>query len=154
MAGGGPLIPGLQEFDRPRRGMPAWFWWALSTIAVLLALILVAGLFGGVGPLRSLGLVTQELTPVAYRPTANDRVIQIGVALPPQGLCRNDDVAVTALEQSNRIEVATSVTRARNASCAGTGVAGDRTWVDVPLRFDLGERSVIRSKDRQPLQQD
>jgi hypothetical protein len=150
----GPLIPGLEEFDVPRRGFPAWLGWTLAGLAVLIAIIVASGLFAGTGPLRALGLTTQELVPVAYRPTADPRAIQIAVALPPQGLCRSDNVVGIALEQSNRIEVSTSVTRSRNVNCQGVGVAGDRVWVDVPLRFTLGERSIIRSGDRQPLPRD
>ena len=148
----GPLIPGLEEFDAPRRKMPAWVWWLLGGVGVVGALALVAGLCAGVGPLRSLGLVTQELSPVAYRPVADPRVIQVAVALPPQGLCQGEDVAVQALEQSNRVEISTFVTRPRNVNCSGTGVAGDRVWVDVPLRFELDSRQVIRAIDRTPLQ--
>jgi hypothetical protein len=150
----GPLIPGLEEFDVPRRGFPAWLGWVLAAFAVLIAIIVAGGLFAGVGPLRPLGLTTQELVPVAYRPTADPQAIQVAVALPPQGLCRSDEVVAQALEQGNRIEVTTSVTRARNVNCQGVGVAGDRVWVDVPLRFPLEERSIIRRVDRQPLPRD
>jgi hypothetical protein len=141
----------LEEFDVPRRGFPAWLGWLLAGVAVLIAIIVASGLFAGAGPLRALGLTTQELVPVGYRPTADPRVIQIAVALPPQGLCRTDNVVGLAFEQSNRIEVSTSVTRSRNVNCQGIGVAGNRVWVDVPLRFELAERSIIRSSDRQPL---
>lgn len=150
----GPLIPGLEEFDVPRRGFPSWLGWTLATVGVLGVIVLGAGLLAGVGPLRPLGLTTQELTPVAYRPTADARAIQVAVALPPQGLCRSDAVVAQALEQGNRIEVSTSVTRSRNVNCQGVGVAGDRVWVDVPLRFPLEERSIIRTVDRQPLPRD
>lgn len=148
----GPLIPGIEEFDVPPKGVPSWVWWVVGIVGFLIALTVLGGIFGGVGPLRTLGLTTQELSPVAYRPLANERAIQVAVALPPQGLCRGENIEVQAIEQSNRIEVSTFVTRPRNVNCAGAGVAGDRAWVDVTLRFDLGERSVIRSSDRTPLQ--
>jgi len=147
----GPLIPGIEEFDVPPKGLPRWVWWLFGAAGFLVVLTLLGGLFGGVGPLRSLGLTTQELSPVSFRPTADPRAIQIAVALPPQGICRGENVEVQAIEQSNRIEITTFITRGRNVNCSGVGVTGDRVWADVPLRFDLGERQVVRASDRAPL---
>ena len=147
----GPLIPGMREFDRPRKGWPGWLPWLLAGVAVLVVLVLAAGFVGGVGPLRSLGLATTELSPVQYRPTVTDNVIQVAVAMPPTGLCRDDDVSVTVFERGNRIEVESSVTRARRSSCPVTIIGGDLRWVDVVLDQPLGTRTVIRLTDRAAL---
>jgi hypothetical protein len=122
-----------------------------SIVLVVGVLIGAAGLFGGVGPLRALGLVTEELQPVAYRPTTEERAIQVAVALPPRGLCPDEQVQVTAYERGPRIEVSAQVQRSRTSNCPVTGIAGDRQWVDVTLINDLGERTVIRTGDREPL---
>lgn len=150
----GPLLWDREEFDVPRQRRSGWLLWLLGSIGVLAGIVMIAGLFGGVGPLRILGLTTQDVTAVSFRPTANPNAIQIEVALPPQGLCRGDDIAVTALEQSNRIEVRAQITRPRLSSCERTGVAGSRAWVDVSLRFPFEERAVIRMPDRLPLTRD
>ena len=149
--GNGPLIPGLQEFDGPRRRLPRAVWWTIIGIAVAIAVVLLVGLFAGTGPARSLGLVTDPLQPVAYRPTTSEQVIQVAVGVPADGLCRSDDVQVRAFARSNRIEVAAERTRARNAACQSTGIAQDRVWVDVALDEPLGDRQVIREIDRGPL---
>jgi len=141
----------MNEFDGPRRRMPRIVWWIVASVVVIGILIGAAGLFGGVGPLRSLGLVTEDLQPVAYRPTTSERAIQIAVALPPRGLCPDEQVQVTAYERGPRIEVSAQVQRSRTSDCPVTGIAGDRQWVDVLLIADLGDRTVIRTGDRQPL---
>ena len=41
----GPLIPGLQEFDGPRRRLPRVVWWLIIGVAVAIAVILLVGLF-------------------------------------------------------------------------------------------------------------
>ena len=35
----GPLIPGLQEFDGPRKGLPRFVWWVLGVLAVAAAVV-------------------------------------------------------------------------------------------------------------------
>lgn len=147
----GPLIPGMREFDRPRKGWPSWIYWLLAGVAVVLVLVVAAGFVGGVGPLRTLGLATSPLEPVQYRPTATDTIIQVAVAMPPSGLCRDDEVSVIAFERSNRVEVESSVTRSRRSSCPVTIIGGDLRWVDVELDDPLGSRTVIRLSDREPL---
>lgn len=147
----GPLIPGINEFDGPRRRVPRFVWWIVASVAVVAVLLSAAGLFGGVGPLRTLGLTTEDLQPVAYRPTTDQRAIQVAVALPPRGLCPDEQVRVSAYERGPRVEVAAQVQRSRTSDCPVTGIAGDRQWVDVTLNNDLGERTVIRTSDRQPL---
>ncbi len=147
----GPLIPGMNEFDGPRRRVPRVVWWIVIGLAVVAVLIAGAGLMGGVGPLRSLGLVTEDLQPVAYRPTVDERQLQIAVALPPRGLCPDEEVQVTAFERGPRVEVEAQVQRSRTSDCPATGIVGDRLWADVVLNVPLGERQVIRVEDRQPL---
>ena len=147
----GPLIPGMREFDTPRRGVPAWLPWLVVTAVVLVVLVLAAGFIGGVGPLRSLGISTSSLDAVEYRPTANDSVIQVAVAMPSTGLCRDDVIEVTAFPRGNRVEVESTVTRPRNSNCPVGSIGGDRRWVDVELDQPLGSRTVIRLPDRAPL---
>ena len=147
----GPLIPGMNEFDGPRRRVPRLVWWMLIALIVIGVLVGAAGLVGGVGPLRSLGLVNEDLQPVAYRPTTSDQAIQVAVALPPRGLCPDERIQVVAFERGARVEIQAQVQRSRTSDCPVTGVGGDRTWVDVTLVSPLDDRSVIRTGDRQPL---
>lgn len=147
----GPLIPGMREFDRPRGRGPAWVVWVVVSAVVLVALVVLAGFAGGVGPLRVLGQSTTPLEAVAYRVTGDAAVIEIAVTLPPSGLCRDDAIDAVAFERSNRVEVETSVTRGRAASCTVTTIGGDVRWVDLRLDSPLGTRTVIRATDREPL---
>jgi hypothetical protein len=149
-----PLIPGMREFDRPRRGWPRWLTGLVVGSIVVVALIVVAGFVGGVGPLKVLGQSTVPLTAVAYRATADDTVIEVAVTLPPAGLCRDDVIDAVAFERSNRVEVETSVTRGRAATCTVTTIGGDVRWVAVRLDGPLGTRTVIRASDREPLARD
>lgn len=150
----GPLIPGMREFDTPRSGTPGWLPWLIIAAVVVAVLVVVAGLAGGVGPLRSLGLTTTALEPVQYRPTTSDTVIQVAVAMPAIGLCRDDDVTVIAFERGSRIEVEGSVTRSRRSSCPVGTIGGDLRWVDVVLDQPLGTRTVVRLPDREALPRD
>jgi hypothetical protein len=150
----GPLIPGLREFDAPRRRPPGWLVGGIVAVVALALFVVLAGLFAGAGPLRSLGLVTTSLAPVSYRPTAADDAIQVSVAMPPSGLCRDDEVVVVAFERGNRIEVEASVTRPRRESCTSTAVGGDLHWVDVGLDAPLGERQVVRADDHTAVPRD
>lgn len=147
----GPLIPGLREFDGPKKGLPRFIWWIIIGVVVALVVVLLVGLFAGTGPARSLGLVTEPMQAVAYRPTTNDRVIQVAIAVPTDGLCKQDDIVVNGFARSNRVEVAAQRTSSRNRSCDATGIAQDRIWVDVELDEVLGERQVIREADRRAL---
>ena len=147
----GPLIPGLQEFDRPRRGWPRWLTWLVVGVVGLVVVIVLAGFAGGVGPLGVLGRSTTQLEAVSYRLTDAPDVIQVAVTLPPSGLCRDDAIDTVAFERSNRVEVEASVTRARTSSCTVTTIGGDVRWVDVQLQAPLGTRTVIRTIDRDPV---
>jgi len=150
----GPLIPGMREFDTPRRGLPSWVPWLIGSVLVVAVLVIVAGFVGGVGPLKSLGLTTSDLQSVQYRTTTDGSVLQVAVAMPPTGLCRDDAISVTAFERGNRVEVASTVTRTRQSTCPVSSIGGDVTWVDVDLDAPLGDRTVIRLPDRQPLPRD
>ena len=141
----------MNEFDGPRRRVPRFVLWLLAAVIVLGVLVGAAGLVGGVGPLRSLGLVTEDLPPVAYRTTTSEQAIQVAVALPPHGLCPDELIQVVAFERGARVELQAQVQRSRTSDCPVTGIAGDQTWVDVALASPLGDRTVIRTGDRQPL---
>ena len=106
---------------------------------------------GGVGPLRTLGLVTSDLQPVAYRTTLDESQIEVAVALPPGGLCPDADVQVTAFERGARVELEAQVQSSRTSNCPVTGIVGDRVWASVALEAPLGERQVVRAMDREPL---
>lgn len=147
----GPLLPGVQEFDRPRRGWPAWLTWTVVGVLALGVVVVLAGLVGGVGPLRALGTTTTPLQAVAYRITPDPTQIEVAVALPADGLCRTDELTGIAFERSNRVEVDVSVARARTGECAVVTVGGDVRWVPISLAVPLGERTVIGAADREPL---
>lgn len=147
----GPLIPGLREFDRPRRGFPRWVVGIIMAMVVGLILLIIAGFVGGVGPLRLLGQTTYPLEAVAYRGTPDSAAIEVAVTLPDQGLCRDDDLVVVPFERSNRIELEASVTRARSSNCEPVTMGGDLRWVSVTLDNPLGDRQVIMVEGRQPL---
>jgi len=149
----GPLIPGIEEFDRPKRGWPKWLTVVVVGVLLLAGLVVVAGFVGGVGPLRILGQSIVPLTAVAYRELSDPRAIEVAVATPREGLCRNDELVVVAYERGNRVEVEGSVTRSRSASCQAVTMGGDLSWVEVRLATPLGERTVINVEGREPLEQ-
>ena len=150
----GPLIPGMREYDAPRRRRAPTVWvWSIAIVVAATLLIVVAGIVSGIGPLRALGLQETPLDAVGWRATADPQVIQVAVALPESGLCTGDEVIVRGLERSTVVEVSAVRAAPRGSEgCAGIGIAGDRTWVDLALGAALGERSVIRSGDRVPLE--
>ena len=67
------------------------------------------------------------------------------------GLCPDEQIQVVAFERGARVEIQAQVQRSRTSDCPVTGIAGDQTWVDVALASPLGDRTVIRTGDRQPL---
>ncbi len=149
----GPLIPGLREYDAPRRKRAPAIWvWSVAGVIAVAVLILVGGIAAGIGPLRAFGVVETTLTPVSWRPGVEPDTLQVAVALPESGLCTGDDVLVRTIERPTVVEVTALRAAPRgSADCAGIGIAGDRTWVDVRLGDPLGERSLIRMPDRIPL---
>ena len=153
MARRGPLIPGLQEYDAPRRRRASAIWvWTLAAILSAGILVVVGGIAAGIGPLRAFGVVETSLTPVAWRLGETPAQMQVAVGLPDSGLCTGDELFVRVLERPNVVEVsAIRAASRRSEDCAGIGIAGDRTWVDVQLSEELGDRTVIRMPDRIPL---
>ena len=143
----GPLIPGLKEFDGPKRGVPRFVWVLLVLLILAGLLIVFLGVFRGTGPLRGLGLETESLQPVAFRPTTNDRVIQVAVAVPTEGLCEANPVQVQATEGAAEIAVSSSVTSLRNSSCTKVVFPEGEVWVDVPLAAALDGRAVVKASD-------
>ena len=148
-----PLIPGLREYDAPRRKRrPAVWIYTLGIIVVVFGLIVVGGLVAGIGPLRSLGTSETPLLPMSWRPTDDPRLIQVAVMLPESGLCTGDEVVVRAIERPTLIEVsAVRASPRASAECAGIGISGDQTWVDLELSDPMGDRSAVRDSDRMPL---
>lgn len=149
----GPLIPGVREFDAPRRKRAsAVVVWGLVGVVSVAILVLVGGIAAGIGPLRALGVVETPLSALSWRATEDPMVIQVAVALPAAGLCAGDEVRVRLLERPRVIEVSPYRAAPRSSDeCSGVGIAGDRTWVDVSLSSALGERSVIAMPGRIPL---
>jgi len=78
----GPLIPGIEEFDAPKRGVPRFVWILLAGALIGVLFTLALGLLAGAGPLRSLGQVESPLQPVSFRPTTDEMVVSIAVTLP------------------------------------------------------------------------
>lgn len=152
----GPLIPGLREYDAPRRRRARGFWLGVAgVIAALVALVVVGGLVAGIGPLRILGTSESPLTPVAWRATEEANLIQVSVALPDSGLCTGDEIVVRAIEHPDVVEISAARTSPRGSDeCAGIGIAGDATWIDLLLDQPMGSRMAIRQEDRVPLPAD
>lgn len=145
--GPGPLLPGVEEFDVPRRPWPRW-------VAVLLVLVVgtalavpALGFVAGVGPMRSLALETTELPPLAYRPTTNERVVQVSVGVPAAGICPDAVVEPSAEESASGVRVRIALTQDRNADCGTSGAGTQRQWVDIELAGPLAGRSVARASD-------
>lgn len=141
-----------REFDVPRRRSLAPLLWVLAILAVIVGLAVAAGLVGGVGPLRILGVREQDLAPIAWRATGDPALIQVAVALPPAGLCSGDEIYATAFERGPRLEIGAVLAEPRNrAVCSGIGIAGDRVWVD--LRLDDASRGLafVSVVDKSPL---
>jgi len=147
---GGPIIPGLNEFDRPKRGFPRWAGFLIAVILGAGVLVGVWGFTAGGGPLSSLGQVSEELQPSGFRPTVDPDVFQVSVTSPQSGICPDQSVAVTTLESASEVVVAVSVTGPRNSSCQ-QGANSDSIWVDVVLKEALDDRPIIRSIDGEKL---
>lgn len=148
---GGPLIPGMREFDGPKKGVPVIVWWILGLIIILAVALTGLGAFAASGPMHSLGEVTKQLQPVAYRSTTSDRLMQVAVNVPTDGVCRRDPVDVALIESADTISLAFSVTSARNTTCALADTPDNRLWVDVPLGAPVGSRHILRAEDGQEL---
>ncbi|MEI7631011.1 MAG: hypothetical protein WCJ73_07725 [Actinomycetes bacterium] len=147
----GPLIPGIREFDAPRKRNPVILWWLLGLVILAGVVVLGLGVFAASGPLRQLGLVTENLEPLAFRPTIVDTVVQISVAVPAEGLCADDVVDIAQSEDAAAVYVGASVTSPRNISCPAVGLSASQVWVDMQLLGPLAQRQVIRANDGQVL---
>ena len=143
----GPLIPGMQEFDRPRKSPWRWVALVVGILVIAFALVLVLGVFAGRGPLRGLGVNVENLQVINWRSTENEKVIELAVTMPASGLCRSSVIEPQVVQSSEQLVVAASVEQSKRASCPQMEVVGDRTWVMVQLDAPVGERTVIRSSD-------
>ncbi len=147
---GGPLIPGLNEFDRPKRGFPHWAGFLIAITVGVALLLVIWGFAAGNGPFSSLGQVSEELQPAGYRPTVDLDVIQVNVTPPRSGICPDQTLAVTVLESPSEIEVAVTLRGPRSSSCQESA-SSDSIWIDVLLQDLVGERVIVRSIDGQEL---
>lgn len=145
---GGPLIPGFNEFDRPKRGFPRWAGFLIAGVASVALLVLIWGYAAGSGPFSSLGLVTEELQPAGYRPTVDTDVIQVSVLPPQSGICPDQNLDVAVSESPSEIGLAVTLIGPRSSSCLGDAQSGS-IWIDVLLNEPLGERDIVRSSDGQ-----
>lgn len=151
MSVGGPLIPGIEEFDRPKRGVPRLVIALIVVVLLGVGGVVAAGFVGGVGPLGSLGIISESLQPVGYRPTTDASSIQVAVAMPPEGMCAGDDIAVTAVETASSVEVSAELTRKRTTTCEKTSVGSTQAWFDIQLDAPFADRAVVRASDSQEL---
>lgn len=147
---GGPLIPGFNEFDRPKRGFPRWAGFLIAGVVSVALLLLVWGFSAGGGPLSSLGQVSEELQPAGYRPTVDTDVIQVSVTPPQSGICPDQSLDVTVIESSSEIGIAVTLTGPRSSSCQGSSNSGS-IWIDVLLGNPIGNRAIVRSSDGQQI---
>lgn len=147
----GPLIPGMREFDAPRKRNPVFLWWLMGFVVLAGVVVVGLGVFAAAGPFRQLGLKTEQLETLAFRPTVIDKVVQISVALPAGGLCAQDVVEISLAEDAAAVYVGASVTTPRNISCPAVGLSADQVWVDAQLLAPLDQRHVVRADDGQVL---
>lgn len=146
----GPLIPGVSEFDRPKRGFPRWAGYLIAVVVVVGGGLTLWGFVAGGGPLGGLGEVEEQLQPTGFRPTVEPDLIQIQVSLPNEGACPSNTFDITALESAESINVEVNLLRPRSNSCPGQ-LLTDSLWLDLALADPLGERLILRSIDGQEL---
>jgi hypothetical protein len=147
---GGPLIPGLNEFDRPKRGFPRWVGFFIAGIVGVLLLLGIWGLTSGTGPFSSLGQVSEDLQPTGYRPTVDVDVIQVLVTPPLSGICPDQELAVTAIKSERDLEISVTLTGPRSSSCQESSGSGE-IWLDVLLQDPFADRAIVRSIDGEEL---
>jgi hypothetical protein len=145
---GGPLIPGFNEFDRPKRGFPRWAGFLIAGVVGVGLLMLIWGFAAGSGPFSSLGRVSVELQPVGYRPTVDIDVIQVNVTPPQSGICPDQNLDVAVIESPNEIGLSVILSGPRSSSCPGNSES-ESIWLDVLLEDPLGDRVIVRSSDGQ-----
>ena len=147
---GGPLIPGLNEFDRPKRGFPRWAGFFIAGIIGVSVLLGIWGFTSGTGPFSSFGQVSQDLQPTGYRPTVDADVIQVLVTPPPSGVCPDQELALTAIESERDLEISITLTGPRSSSCQESP-GSDEIWLDVLLQDSFADRTIFRSIDGEEL---
>lgn len=147
----GPLVPGWNEFDGPRRGVPRVIWWLIGIVVVVGLTLLGVGVFRAAGPFAGLGLQTSSLQPIAYRPTTEDAVLQVALSVPAESLCRDDRVVVSAVPAATTIRISAVVSRVRNEACESDPTITDPLWIDVTIDGPLAGRDVVRDVDGDPL---
>ncbi len=149
--GNGPLIPGLREFDAPKPGPRRWLVSLIVGVAVVVIALAAVGFLSGKGPLRFLGLATSQLQPIAYRTTADARVLQLELDSQGASACNLQDVHVHAVEQPTEVTVSAQIRQPRAGSCPHTSDFG--SWVDLQLANGLNGRPVVRASDGHRLPQ-
>ena len=143
----GPLIPGVEEFDVPRRPWPRWVAVVLVLVVGTLIAIPALGFVAGIGPMRSLSLETASLQPLAFRPTTNERTVQVAVGVPAAGICPSAEIASSVEETATQVRVGVTITQERDADCGTSGAGTRQEWVSIPLAGPLGDRDVVRASD-------
>jgi len=146
----GPLVPGFNEFDRPKRGFPRWAGFFIAAVVAIAAFLLIWGFAAGSGPFSSLGLVTEELQPSGYRPTVDTDVIQVNAAPPQSGICPDQTLDVAVSESPSEIGLALTLSGPRSSSCQGNAQS-ESIWIDVLLNEPLGDRTIVRTSDGQEI---
>jgi hypothetical protein len=147
---GGPLIPGFNEFDRPKRGFPRWAGFLIAAVVSVGLLLVVWGFAAGGGPFSSLGQVSEDLQPTGYRPTVDSDVIQVSITPPQSGICSDQSLDVTVEESPSEIGVAVTLSGPRSSSCQENANPG-AIWIDVLLGDPIGGRDIVRLSDRQQI---
>jgi hypothetical protein len=147
---GGPLVPGFNEFDRPKRSFPRWAGLLIAGVISIAALLLIWGFAAGTGPFSSLGLVTEDLQPSGYRPTVDTNVIQVSAAPPQSGICPDQNLDVTVSESPSEIGLAVTLRGPRSSTCQGNAQS-ESIWIDVLLEEPLGDRDIVRTSDGQQI---
>jgi hypothetical protein len=148
----GPLIPGMNEFDRPKKGLPRWVGLFIALSIISFGLLTIWGFVAGGGPFSQLGQLEQQLQPVGFRPTVEPEVIQVQVQLPKVGACPSNTFDISAEESIESVSVAVELISPRDNTCPGNQLTGE-IWLDLALTEPLATRLLIRSIDGQELPQ-
>lgn len=148
----GPLIPGMNEFDRPKKGLPRWVGVFLALSVISFGLLTLWGFVAGGGPFSQLGQVEQQLQPIGFRPTVEPEVIQIQAQLPKEGACATNTFNVSAEETPESVSISVELINPRDNSCPDDQLTGE-VWLDLALTEPLATRLLIRTIDGQELPQ-
>ncbi len=148
----GPLIPGMNEFDRPKKGLPRWVGLFIALSVISFGLLTLWGFVAGSGPFSQLGQVEQQIQPIGFRPTVEPEVIQIQVQLPKEGACATNTFDISATETPETVSVTVKLINPRDNSCPSDQLT-DELWLDLTLNEPLNNRILTRSIDGQELPQ-